>query len=79
MGKNNENNCDKVIEELIQSFDDLPILARLEFVSNLICKKLGDSDDPSRDKALAVADGVLNEVIRVLKTVPNIADLRGPL
>jgi hypothetical protein len=79
MNKTNANEEEKAIQILALAFDDLPILARLEFISNVICTRAGESGNRSRDKALAVADQVLDEVIRVLRTVPNLDELRGPL
>ena len=58
MKEKSQNGDGKAIEQLVLAFDDLPILARLEFVSNMNTTKAGEKNDPSRDKALAVADGV---------------------
>jgi hypothetical protein len=70
---------DRTIEELVAAFDDLPILARLEFVSNVISNRVGDARVPSHDKSLATAGGVLDGAIRILRTVAAVDDLRGPV
>lgn len=79
MQANTHAEDERSIQSLALAFDDLPILARLEFISNLLCDRAGERGKPTRDKALAVADQVMDEVIRVLRTVPMVDDLRGPL
>ena len=67
------------IKDLAMSFNDFPILLRLEYVATLLCQKQHDYvDEDPRDPALAVAEEILNGVIRVLKTVPHVAELTSP-
>lgn len=69
------------IKELIDAFSDLPILARLEFVANILLQREGDleEDDAPIDTNIAVAQRVLWGAIHILRTVPQVDDLRGPL
>jgi hypothetical protein len=63
--------------DLIDAFDDFELIVRLEFVQALLCNRMYNLSDPN-DSTLLVAHGVLKEAMRVLKTVPKVAQLRGP-
>lgn len=67
-----------MIKEIASACEDLPILARLEFAKNLICNKIGELGDPSFDPCLGTAEELLSGVIKVLRTVPRVAELRLP-
>lgn len=66
------------MRELVDAFDDLPVLARLEYASNLVCTRAGDPGDNKFDPALWVAGNLLNGTIKVLRAVPNAANIRTP-
>ena len=66
------------MRELVLGFDDLPILARLEYASNLVCTRAGDPGDDKFDPTLWIAGEMLWEVIKVLRTVPHVAQVRTP-
>ncbi len=67
-----------IIEEITCAFEDLTVLARLEFAKNLICKRNGEPGDASFDPFLATAEELLSGVIKVLRTVPKVGALRLP-
>jgi hypothetical protein len=62
----------------VAAMEDLPILARLEFVQSLLLSRGGSRDALPRDMVLVTAEEVLDGVIRVLKKHPRAAKLRWP-
>ncbi len=65
-----------LLEATVSALDSLPILARLEFVKNLIFDRGGDKHCHSKDLVLVAAATVLDGVITVLKKHPDSAGLR---
>jgi hypothetical protein len=63
------------VAEIIHGFDHLPVLVRLQFVADVLCEKAGDSRDPESDPTLRLLVEVLDNSMRVLKTVPGIEKL----
>ncbi len=66
------------MRELVLGFEDLPVLARLEYARNLVCTRAGDPNDNTLDPLLTIAADMLADVIKVLRTVPRVAQLRTP-
>jgi len=62
----------------IAALNNLPILARLEFVANLLFDHGGSRESSPRDWHVVTATEVLDGVISVLKTQPQAAQLRRP-
>jgi len=68
----------KLITSTVIAMNDLTILARLEFVKNIIFDKGGDKNGLPNDNELILANDVLDDVIEVLKKYPRAARLRNP-
>lgn len=70
----------KLIGEITKAMDDLPILARLKFVTNLLCDKGGEKDALMRpvDPTLVTAVEVLRGVVNVIETHPRFGSLSSP-
>jgi len=66
------------LERTSDSFHDLPILARVQFVQNLLLFNGGDKDSSPHDPAMILATEVLTGVIAVLESRPRVAKLREP-
>jgi hypothetical protein len=66
------------LERTSDSFHDLPILARVQFVKNLLLFNRGDKESNPQDPAMILATEVLTGVIEVLESRPRVAKLRGP-
>ena len=62
--------------EVAQGFDNLPIVTRLEFISNVLCNRAGRASDPHYDPALLTLVEILEGTMDILRTVPNIDRLR---
>ncbi len=77
----------EIVSEVVSGFCGLPIMCRLEFVRNLICSRIdiqtGVSGQPMRpgtEEALTMmmANGILEEVMEDLRSIPAVAEWRGP-
>ena len=72
------------LSALIDAFDSLPIISRLEFVANILFDKFGSLDSEPvgsgepRDWNSVLASEVLKGAIRVLRSHPTAAQLRTP-
>ena len=75
-----EENCsaDEISKDIVHALNDLPILARLEFVKNIIFDRGGSRDVAPRDEMLVIATEVLRDVINVLRDHPTAAQLHKP-
>jgi hypothetical protein len=62
---------DSAIEATISAMDSLPVVARLEFVKNLIFDRGGSKDSAPQDPGLVIASEVLRGVIGVLRKHPQ--------
>lgn len=60
---------------VVNAMNGLPLLARLEFVKNIIFDRGGSRDSAPQDEALIVANDVLRDVIELVKKLPAM-DLR---
>jgi hypothetical protein len=60
------------------AMDELPIIARLEFVKNIVTQNGGDKNDETYKPALALAGDVLMGVIDVLRAHKSAGQLRTP-
>ena len=69
---------EELMRTVRKSLDDLPILARLEFVANLVFDNGGLKDDAGRIPGLVIAHEVITDVINVLAKHPSAAQLRTP-
>jgi hypothetical protein len=73
-----------VVTEIVGAIEEQPILTRLEFVSTLICSKIdagehaAEEHGAERPFTLMMANGIIRDVIDVLKGVSIIADLHKP-
>ncbi len=72
-------------EEVVAAVNDLPVLARLEFVRHLIFRRYGSTDhipiggrSMQADAAMQGAVDILDGVIEVLKKRPRSARLDAP-
>jgi hypothetical protein len=64
---------------IVKAMDDLPILARLQFVKNIIFDRAANLDIPEQcEEVLIIAHNVLNGVVEVLEANPTSAQLRSP-
>ena len=66
------------VETILHGFEDVPILARLEFVKNLVVGNGGDNLSRPSNPSMVLSAEILREVIDVLKTYPKAAGLRAP-
>jgi hypothetical protein len=60
---------------IVNAMNGLPVLARLEFVKNIIFDRGGSRDSAPQDEALIVANDVLRDIIELVKKSPA-KDLR---
>jgi len=68
----------KLLMATVDALNDLPILARLEFVKNVIFGSGGNKDGLPQNPVLILAHDVLSDIIEVLKKHPTAAGLRTP-
>lgn len=66
------------MQATINALNNLPILARLEFVSNLLFDHGGSRESSPRNWLVVTATEVLDGAITVPKTQPQAAQLRKP-
>jgi hypothetical protein len=80
--KNNSNATgllEKPVRELVAAFEDIPILMRLQYVSALLFNRACRDGNESKEQELMAAINIVDDVARVLETVPNIAKITsGP-
>jgi hypothetical protein len=62
----------------INAMNDLPVIARLEFVRNIIFDRGGDKHSIPQDSALITAKEVLDGVIKALRNNPTLSRLNAP-
>jgi hypothetical protein len=74
----NNNNAYALTKSVVRALDDLPLLARLEFVRNIILNRGGDEASTPQDSVLVTATKVLNGTIEILRAHPQAAGLRTP-
>ena len=63
-----KDQTERTLNELFLAFEDLPVLARLEYASNLVCNRAGDPEDEKFDPTLSLAGQVIDDVIKVLRS-----------
>ena len=73
-----ETDQDKLAAAVSSAFDDLPILARLQFVRNIILDRGGSRGIDPQDFVLITAADVLTGAIKVLTKHPIAAQLSTP-
>jgi hypothetical protein len=77
-----ETPAEKAAEEasnaVVRAMNDLPILARLEFVKNIIFDRGGSRGQDTQEEVLIIAADVLGGVIEDLKANHTVAQLRSP-
>jgi hypothetical protein len=62
--------------EVVDAMCDLPILARLEFVRNIVFSRGGTRGNSFEDEGMIIASDVLRDVIKVLQQDKRAAELR---
>jgi hypothetical protein len=65
-------------EAVVAAMNTLPILARLEFVKNIIFDRGGSRDSDPQEEMLIIATEVLEGVIDILKKNQTVAQLETP-
>lgn len=65
-------------EAVVAAMNTLPILARLEFVKNIIFDRGGSRSSDPQEEVLIIATEVLDGVIEVLKKNQTVAQLGTP-
>lgn len=73
-----EEAAEDTSEAVVRAMNDLPILARLEFVKNIIFDRGGSRGQDPQEEALIIAADVLGGIIKVLRANPAAAQLRSP-
>jgi hypothetical protein len=75
---NDEIDISALSEAIIAAFDRLPILARLEFVRDLLLNNGGEKRSFPQDPRWVVAAEVVRGVIEILEKRPRAAKLNNP-
>jgi len=78
MDLNNEEGPRPPRQTIIDAFDGLPILCRLEFVKNVLLNSGGEKGSNPMDPTLVVVAEILAGVVEVLEAHPTAAQLRSP-
>ena len=77
MTKASETREEELSTRVSRAMDDLPILARVEFVKNIIFDRGGSRDSYPHDETLVIATDVLDGVVEILRKNRVVAQFRG--
>ncbi len=64
------------VRDILWAFENVPIMARLEFAKNLVCGNNGDKHSIPVNPALVVAAELMESVIEALRKNPKAANLK---
>jgi hypothetical protein len=74
-----EIDLDDLTELISSNFFQLPILARLQFVYDLLRSTKGERDEREQSPTQVIAVEIIRDVIEVLEEHPKAASLGGPV
>lgn len=63
------------VSELLEGFESMPVLARLNYVSDVLCVRAKDSDGQDVDYTLIMLSRIIESSIRALQKVRGIERL----
>jgi len=75
MSEGEKTKLEVCTDEIIRGFYKLPVLARLQFVSDVLCERAGSQGEEHYDPTLGVLVEIIDKAVRVLETVPGIERL----